>query len=144
MNSDDQNKGSSPQPNDDWARHWDIVCLGIVTVGTAALGGAVLSSDLKEIVSSWPKYCLAILVLTVYVTLLFSARHAIFSDASTSDRPEPGWKGRVQALYACTGSKKRRAEMVFAWFIGELLALVALFGILEAIGGFLATICKSC
>ena len=143
MSNDDQEGAAPPEPNEHWPRHWDIVCLGTVTIGTAALGGAVLSSDLEDIVSSGPKFCLAILVLSVYLMLLFSARWAIFSDVPESSRPKPGWRGRVRELYAPTGPKKGRVERVFTWFICELLVLVAFFGLLEAFDGFRGAVCSS-
>ena len=96
----------------EWERHWNTICLGIVTVATAAVGVAFFASDVTEIVTSWAAYSLVAIVVLAYLNVLYLGSKSIFS---TSDELEQ------------QGTTKRRiARNLYGWFALELLALVGL------------------
>ena len=39
----------------EWERHWNTVCLGIITVASAAVGAALFTADLAEFGTSYPR-----------------------------------------------------------------------------------------
>ena len=106
----------------EWERHWNTICLGIVTVATAAAGVAFLAADVAEIVTSWATYSLVAIAILAYLSVLFLGSKAIFS---TSDELER--RGT---------SKRRIARNLYGWFALELLVLVGLL-IPEAFAGLL-------
>ena len=40
----------------EWERHWNTVCLGIITVASAAVGAALFTADLAEFGTSYPAW----------------------------------------------------------------------------------------
>ena len=96
----------------EWERHWNTICLGIVTVATAAVGVALFAADITEIVTSWATHSLAAVAILAYLSVLLLGNRAIFA---TSDELER--RGT---------SKRRVAQNLYGWFTLELLALVVL------------------
>ena len=106
----------------EWERHWNTICLGIVTVATAAVGVALFTADIAEIITSWATYSLVIIAMLAYLSVLFLGTSAIFS---TSNELEPR-----------RTTKRRVARNLYGWFTIELLALIGLL-IPEAFAGLL-------
>ena len=108
--------------NQEWERHWNTICLGIVTVATAAVGVAFFTADVAEIVTSWATYSLAAVAILAYLSVLFLGTSAIFSTSDELERQGT--------------SKRRNARKLYVWFTVELLALIGLL-IPEAFDGLL-------
>ena len=106
----------------EWERHWNTICLGIVTIATAAVGVALFAADAAEVIASWATYSLAAVAVLAYLSVIFLGTNAIFS---TSDELEQ--QGT---------SKRRMARKLYVWFTLELLALIGLL-VLEAFAGLL-------
>ena len=142
MATNPQSNGSPSAGSGDRSEHWDIMCLGIVTIATAAIGAAVLGSDLEDVVTSEARYSLAIIALLTYLNVLYCSFGAIFSAAGTSQTQTSRWTRVLRVLYASTRPKKARVAMVFLWFILEMLSLVGLLGVVEAFESLLQSTCS--
>lgn len=106
----------------DTERHLSSICLGIVTVATAAIGVALFASDLAKVAipsGQNPIWILVILkvysaaiAIMLYIRLLYAAGGIIVPaiDASRHGRFLP----------------QQQAKFVYALFFGELMALIAL------------------
>ena len=108
--------------NQEWERHWNTICLGIVTIATAAVGVALFTADVVEIVTSWATYSLVIIAILAYLDVIYLGGNAIFSTSSGLERQGT--------------SKRHIARNLYRWFVLELLALVGLL-IHEAFGRLL-------
>ena len=95
----------------EWERHWNTICLGIVTVATAAIGVALFTADVAEVVTSWATYSLAAVAVLAYLSVLYLGANAIFSTSHELERQGT--------------SKRRIARSLYGWFALELLALVS-------------------
>ena len=103
-------------------RYWGTICLGIVTIATAAIGVALFSSGLVDdqipeggpltIVLLVIKFGSAVLAIVFYLVALYGASRVIV--------PAPD---RLQRDSAATS---KRVFWVYALFVGELLALLVL------------------
>ena len=142
MATDSQEHGPSPAGSEDRSEHWDIICLGVVTIATAAIGAAVLGSDLEDVVTSSARYSLAIIALLTYLNVLSCSFMAIFSAVGTSQTQPSRWATFLMVLYAITGPKKNRVAMVFVWFMLEMIFLVGLLGVVEAFESLLQSTCS--
>ena len=140
MATEPQNQGTPSRETVDRSKHLDIMCLGIVTIATAAIGAALLGSNLDEIVTSVPRYSLAIIGLLTYLNVLYSGFAAIFSADSDSQAPSGRCPRLLLVLFAKTGLKQDRVAMVFRWFVIEMLSLVGLLGVVEAYESLLRSI----
>ena len=99
-------------PNADWERHWSTISLGIVTVATAAIGGAFFAIDVKEIVTSLPTFFLIAIAIAIYLQVLSLGERAIFS---------------TQAELVSQGTSKRRVtRLLYRWFFVELFTIAGL------------------
>ena len=106
----------------DAERHLSSICLGIVTVATAAIGVALFTSDLAKVdipVGQNPIWILVVLkvysafiAIMLYIRLLYAAGGIIV--------PVPA-ESRRNGL-----SPQQQAKFVYALFFGELMALIAL------------------
>ena len=132
METEPQIQGTPSGETVDRSKHLDIMCLGIITIATAAIGAALLGSNLDEIVTSVPRYSLAIIGLLTYLTVLYSGFAAIFSAASDSQASGGRCPRFVLELFAKIGPKQDRVATVFRWFVIEMLSLVGLLGVVEA------------
>ena len=65
--------------NQEWERHWNTVCLGIVTVVSAAVGAALFTADLAKIGTSYLAWGLIALAMLAYLNVLSTGGRAIFS-----------------------------------------------------------------
>lgn len=142
MATNPQNHGSPSAGSENRSEHWDIMCLGIVTIATAVIGAAVLGSDLEDVVTSRARYSLAIIALLTYLNVLYCSFTAIFSAVRASQTQTSRWPTFLRVLYASTGPKKDRVAMVFLWFILEMLSLVGLLGVVEAFESLLQSTCS--
>ena len=106
----------------EWERHWNTICLGIVTVATAAVGVALFTADVADIVTSWATYSLAALAILAYLSVLFLGGSAIFATSNELEQQRTTKRGVARNLYG--------------WFTLELLALIGLL-IPEAFDGLL-------
>ena len=116
------NRQESDRALSDTERHLSSICLGIVTVATAAIGVALFTSDLAKVdihVGQNPIWILIVLkvysafiAITLYVRLLHAAGRIIV--------PVPA-ESRHNSL-----SPQQQAKFVYALFFGELMALIAL------------------
>ena len=111
--------------NPDWERHWNTICLGIVTVATAAIGGAFFAADFTTGSVSLPEYVLTIIAIMTYLIVLIRGGDTIFS--SDTDLQKIGT------------SKRHRARSLYGWFFLELFALAGLL-ILNAYSSFLQSL----
>lgn len=103
-------------------RYWGSICLGIVTIATAALGVALFGSGLVDVqipddsatakILNIAKYSSAGLAVGLYLVVLFVARKVIVPATKNlpGDRP----------------TTAERVLWVYALFFGELLALLLL------------------
>ncbi len=92
--------------------HWSTISLGIVTIATAAIGGALFAIDLGKIVTSLPTYFLIALAIAIYLQVLSVGERAIFS---------------TEAELTRHGTSKRRvARILYRWFFVELFAIAGL------------------
>jgi len=66
----------------EWERHWNTICLGIVTVATAAVGVALFAADIAGIVTSWATYSLVVIAILAYLSVLFLGSSAIFATSN--------------------------------------------------------------
>ena len=96
----------------EWERHWNTICLGVVTIATAAVGIALFAADVAEVVTSWATYSLAIIAIIAYLNVIYLGGKAIFSTSAELEQ-----KGT---------SKRGTARNLYRWFVLELLALVGL------------------
>ena len=107
----------------EWERHWNTVCLGIITIATATVGAALFASDIASIDLSSKeisvqtlqmlKICAVFVVLAVHLWLVETASESIFT--SSADLEYRGTSKRAQAAYA---------------FGGFVIILVSLIGLL--------------
>lgn len=103
-------------------RYWGSICLGIVTIATAAIGVALFSSGLVDdqipkggpmtIVLLVIKFGSAVLAIVFYLVALYGASRIIV--------PSPAGLQRDGA------TTSKRVFWVYALFFGELLALLVL------------------
>ena len=106
----------------EWEHHWNTICLGIVTIATAAAGVALFAADIADLVTSWPTYSLVLIAIFAYLSVLLQGNKAI---CSTSDELEQN------------GTTKRRiARKLYGWFSLEMLSLIGLL-VPEAFAGLL-------
>ncbi len=108
--------------NQEWERHWNTICLGIVTIATAAVGVALFTADVAEVITSWATYSLAIIAIIAYLDVIYLGGKAIFSTSIGLERQGTSKQGTARNLYR--------------WFVLELLALVGLL-IHEALASLL-------
>ena len=104
--------------------HWNTICLGIVTVATAAVGTAVFASGLANIELSnsdrtqlapdLVKAIFAGIAILLYLLLSTLSGATMFRGGDGSD-PE----GRADY-------KRNRTSLIYWLFIAELLALISL------------------
>ena len=106
----------------EWERHWNTICLGIVTIATAAVGVALFTADMAEIITSWATYSLAALAILAYLSVLFLGTSAIFSTSEELEQQRT--------------TKRLVARNLYGWFTLELLALIGLL-VPEAFAGLL-------
>ncbi len=99
-------------PDADWERHWNTICLGIVTIATAAIGAAFFASDLGTDITSWLKLFLALIAIVAYAWVVVLAGHTILAAPAS-----PEGSGT---------SRRRRTQYVFLCFLLELFALLEL------------------
>ena len=108
-------------PAQDCERHWNTIALGIVTVATAAIGGALFVIE-RAVAPTSPEatlamYCLELIAIFAYIYVLILGRRVIFSTS-------------VQ-LHDQKTSKRRLAHLLYGWFFIELFALAGpLIGLL--------------
>ena len=103
-------------------RYWGSICLGIVTIATAAIGVALFSSGLVDVripeggpltgILLGVKLVTAVLAIVFYFVALYGASRVIV--------PSPN---RLQRGSVTTA---KQVLWVYALFVGELLALVLL------------------
>ena len=85
--------------NQEWERHWNTICLGIVTIATAAVGVALFTADVVEIVTSWATYSLVIIAILAYLDVIYLGGNASSQrPADSSGREHPN----VTSLVTCT------------------------------------------
>ena len=96
----------------EWERHWNTVCLGIITVASAAVGAALFTADLAEFGTSYPAWGLIALAMLAYLNVLITGGRAIFS--TPEELEEQG------------NSKRELARTLYSWFITELFAIAGL------------------
>lgn len=98
--------------NQEWDRHWNTICLSIVTIATAAAGVALFAADIAEIVTSWTTYSLVAIAILAYLSVLYLGSRAIFTASDELARQGT--------------SKRQLARNLYGWFTLELLVLVGL------------------
>ena len=117
------NNRQEPDPAlSDAERHLSSICLGIVTVATAAIGVALFTSDLANVdipggqdpiwILVVLKVYSAVIAIMLYVRLLHAAGGIIV--------PVPDGSRRRKF------SPQQQAKFVYTLFLGELMALIAL------------------
>ena len=104
------------------ARYWGSICLGIVTIGTAAIGVALFSSDLVDgqipeggsvpVILFIVKIGSAVLANFFYLAVLYRAGRLIVSASEKLPRN--------------SAATAKRVSWVYALFFCELLALLIL------------------
>ena len=75
--------------NPDWERQWITICIGIVTIATAAVGVALSSARLADLAVSatspealiwlYCRFITSLFVALIYLTLIRNAEAAIFA-----------------------------------------------------------------
>ena len=96
----------------DWERHWNTICLGIITIATAAIGGALFAADYSATNTSWIEYALTIIAIWTYLLVLLSGADVIFTS---------------EISFQLRGTSKRsRARILYGWFFTEIFALAGL------------------
>ena len=75
--------------NSQWDRHWNIICLGTITITSAVVGTAFFSANLADLATPanteiefwWLGYRLLVSVLIglVYLTMIRRSQEAIFA-----------------------------------------------------------------
>ena len=99
--------------NPDWERHWNTICLGIVTLATGAVGGALFATDFTTTTGlSLIEYTLTVLAITLYLVVLARGSDAVFSS--------------YQDLIQRGTSKRDKARELYWWFFLELFTLAGL------------------
>jgi hypothetical protein len=93
-------------------RHWSTISLGIITMATAAIGGAVFAIDLEEIVTSLPTYFLMLFAIVIYFWVLSLGGRAMFATPVELNR-----QGK---------SKREATRLLYVAFIVELFAIAGL------------------
>ena len=109
----------------EWERHWNTLCLSVVTIGTAVIGVALFSADIAEVVTSLPKYCLVVIAIFAYLNMLLIGGRAIYSTPDELARQET--------------SKRQLARNLYGWFMLELLSLAGLL-IIDAFASLLQSL----
>ena len=79
----------------EWERHWNTICLGIVTIASAALGTAIFASNPADIdlttKDNWGltlaalKFGLIIIAMVLHMLLVALSGRAIFHTAHSTD-----------------------------------------------------------
>ena len=99
--------------NQDWDRHWSTISLGIVTIATAAIGGALFAIERTAIDTSLATtlatYFLEVIAIVVYLYVLILGGRIIFSTSGELSRQRT--------------SKRDLTRTLYVWFFIELLAL---------------------
>jgi len=111
--------------NTDWDRHWDTMCLGIITIATAVMGAAFFAADIASIsfaskelearMMEFIKIAPVFIVLLVYLRMVLVARKSIFT--ASADLERAGTSKREQTAYVFEG---------FIIIVGLLILLLAL------------------
>ena len=117
--SDRQNRDRDPTETE---RHWSTICLGIVTVATAATGATLFGSDLTaiEVPGASPtiwalssiKWASALTSILLYVWMVYEAGKIII--------PIPDEYRRSEF------SPSRQTRFVYTLFFGEVVVLVSM------------------
>ena len=97
----------------DCERHWNTIALGIVTVATAAIGGALFIIERTtapvSLTTTLATYFLELIAIVAYLYVLILARRAIFSTSAQ--------------LREQKTSKRSLTHLLYGWFFIELFAL---------------------
>ena len=111
--------------NGDWDRHWNTLCLGIITLATATVGAAFFAGDIVGIefspndirtnVLQVVKIVCYIFILLVLVRMVIAGSESIFTP--DADLAREGKSKRIQTAYV---------------FEGFILIVVAIAGLLLA------------
>ena len=100
-------------PGQDCERQWNTIALGIVTVATAAVGGALFVIERAvaptSLATTLATYFLELIALFAYFYVLILGGRVIFS---------PSAELRAQGT-----SKRDLARLLYGWFFVELFAL---------------------
>lgn len=99
--------------NQDWDRHWSTVSLGIVTIATAAIGGALFAIERTttgtSLTTTLATYFLEVIAIAVYLYVLILGGRVIFSTSAELSRQRT--------------SKRELTRTLYAWFFIELFVL---------------------
>ena len=99
--------------NHGWDRHWSTISLGIVTIATAAIGGALFAIERTatdtSLATTLATYFLEVIAIVVYLYVLILGGRIIFSTSAELSRQRT--------------SKRDLTRTLYAWFFIELLAL---------------------
>ena len=97
----------------DCDRHWSAISLGIVTIATAAIGGALFAIDrtatATSLTTTLVTYSLELIAFFAYLYVLILGGRVIFSTSAEISRQRT--------------SKRDLARTLYVWFFIELLAL---------------------
>ena len=116
-------------PAQDCERHWNTIALGIVTVATAAIGGALFVIERAvaptSLEATLATYCLELIAIVAYLYVLNLGGRVIFSSSTE--------------LHDQRTSKRNLTRLLYSWFFVELFALAgpligqAVTGLLESL-----------
>ena len=104
-------------------RHWDALCIGIVTIATAALGTVIFVADIYNVsatsagrpISELTKVGFAGLAIILYLAMTMMSGVAIFF-ADRYDETKPD-------------AKRRLTFVVYALFVAEVFTLSILLAV---------------
>ena len=96
----------------DWDRHWSTISLGIVTIATAAIGGALFAIERTATgasLTTLATYSLEVIAIVVYLYVLVLGGRVMFSTSAELSRQGT--------------SKRDLTRTLYVWFFIELFAL---------------------
>lgn len=99
----------------DSERHWSTISIGIVTIATAAIGGALFAVEptaASTTLTLLATYFLELIAVFVYLYVLVLGGRVIFASPTELSRQKT--------------SKREVARLQYTWFFVELLAIAGL------------------
>ncbi len=110
------------ETNSEWNRHWNTICMGILTIATAVVGAAFFAADIASVVFAdkgtvyqflqAAKVVTIVVVLATYLRMVTISGYAIFTTPGELERQRT--------------SKRAQTAFVFRGLIIILFGLVAL------------------